>query len=155
MANYTGGANAVCPFYIREADKSITCEGAIPGAENAIKFTTEEEKRRHQDRYCSTFRFGDCPTAKAIEQNMVKTEIAGNTSRHAGNTSKDLGRRIAIARCRKGWTQEQLAERSFLSRGHLSNIERGEDWPGIETLFHIADALDMDVKDFFGGGKGK
>ena len=43
----------------------------------------------------------------------------------------------------KGLTQEQLSGLAALDRTHYSKIERGLRSPTIETLFKIADALDV------------
>lgn len=56
-----------------------------------------------------------------------------------------LGLTIAALRKLKGLSQEQLAERAFMSRSHLSSIEA----PNIvrpfslEVLYNIADALEI------------
>ncbi len=67
----------------------------------------------------------------------------------------EIGYNIAYYRKHKGYTQEQLAERLNISRQHLGAIEA----PNIirpvslDLLFHIADALEIDVRlllDFHG-----
>ena len=35
MGNYVYGVRAVCPYYLKEADKSITCEGIVPETDKA------------------------------------------------------------------------------------------------------------------------
>ena len=60
-----------------------------------------------------------------------------------------LGLTIAYLRKLKGMSQEELAEKSNLSRSHISVIEA----PGIvrpfslEVLFNIADALEIDATE--------
>lgn len=60
-----------------------------------------------------------------------------------------LGLTIAALRKLKGLSQEQLAERAFMSRSHLSSIEA----PNIvrpfslEVLYNIADALEIPPGD--------
>ena len=56
---------------------------------------------------------------------------------------KAIGRRIKVARERKGLTQEELAEEVDLSPMHVSVIERGVKLPKLETLINIANALDV------------
>lgn len=56
------------------------------------------------------------------------------------------GRRIApvLARWRRdlGWTQDELAARSGVSRGYLSRLERGvPEQPGLPTLSRICGAM--------------
>jgi transcriptional regulator with XRE-family HTH domain len=47
-------------------------------------------------------------------------------------------RRIRKAR---GWTQEELAERSGLSQQYLSDLERGKRNPTIVTIYELAQAF--------------
>ncbi|HIT89845.1 MAG TPA: helix-turn-helix transcriptional regulator [Candidatus Merdenecus merdavium] len=67
------------------------------------------------------------------------------------NQYRQLGLTIAYYRKLKGLTQLQLAEKINLSRTHISNIEA----PNMKTsisldgLFDIADALEVQVKQFF------
>ena len=58
-----------------------------------------------------------------------------------------LGLNIAYYRKLKGFTQLQLAEKIDISRTHMSNIEAPRMCTSIslETLFDIADALDIPV----------
>lgn len=65
------------------------------------------------------------------------------------------GRRIApvLARWRHelGWTQDELAARSGVSRGYLSRLERGvPEQPGLQTLSRICGAMGRTWADLFG-----
>lgn len=56
------------------------------------------------------------------------------------------GRRIApvLARWRSelGWTQDELASRAGISRGHLSRLERGmTERPGLDVLIRVCSAM--------------
>ncbi len=42
-----------CPFYIKEDNISITCEGAIKGTNCVHTFNTKEEKVKHETNVCS------------------------------------------------------------------------------------------------------
>ena len=53
-----------------------------------------------------------------------------------------LNETIAEARKRRGLTQEQLAEKLFVTRQAVSRWERGEVIPGIDTLKLIAMVLE-------------
>lgn len=60
---------------------------------------------------------------------------------------RKLGLNISYHRKLKGITQLQLAEKSGISRTHMSNIE-APNVPtsiSVETLFAIADSLDVPV----------
>jgi|SRR5215469_8531574 len=54
-----------------------------------------------------------------------------------------FGRAAGFARRRRGWTQEQLADRADLNRGYLGAIERGERNPTLDSLVKLAAALEM------------
>lgn len=54
-----------------------------------------------------------------------------------------LGMRIRKARKERHVTQEQLGEICELSTAHIGHIERGTRIPSLDTLFRIAQALDI------------
>ena len=60
---------------------------------------------------------------------------------------KNIGLRIADYRKKKGYTQAELAERIGMSAAYLGQIERGNRGNSfsLETLYQIADALEIDV----------
>ena len=62
----------------------------------------------------------------------------------------EIGLRIADYRRRAGYTQEQLAEMTGITRDHLSQVERrNKVCPmSMGLLFAIADALGHPVRDF-------
>ena len=60
-----------------------------------------------------------------------------------------LGKRIKFLREEKHLTQEKLAERAEISLDYLGKIEVSINRPGLVTVFKIAKALDVKVKDLF------
>lgn len=60
-----------------------------------------------------------------------------------------LGARVRDLRQRRGWTQEDLGERSGLSYKFIGEIERGLGNPTIDSVDQIARAFAMDVSDLF------
>lgn len=64
---------------------------------------------------------------------------------------RELGLTISYYRKLKGLTQSELTQNVGLSRTHISNIEAPQVKTSLslESLFDIADALDVPVKDFF------
>lgn len=54
MGCYAGGT-AICPYYLKDAEKSITCEGVLPSTSTMVRFNSAEEKRLWLERCCSTF----------------------------------------------------------------------------------------------------
>lgn len=61
-----------------------------------------------------------------------------------------VGERIRKARKDAGLTQNQLAARLSISYVNISQLERGDRNPGVETLQRIADALDIPVGELLG-----
>lgn len=52
-------------------------------------------------------------------------------------------------RRQKGWSQKDLADASGVGQDTISGIERGQHEPRPSTLRKLADALDVEVADFF------
>ena len=55
-----------------------------------------------------------------------------------------IGFNLMKQRRLKGWTQEQLAEKSGVSRSRISKRESGKENFNIESLFLIAQSLEID-----------
>lgn len=53
-----------------------------------------------------------------------------------------FGQRVRELRLAKGWTQEELAERTGLHPTYIGGVERGERNLGLDNLLKIARALD-------------
>lgn len=66
---------------------------------------------------------------------------------------KEIGLKIAYYRKKKGYTQAQLSEMVGISSNYLSLIERGNKGQSysMETLFKIAEALNVNVNDLLEG----
>lgn len=58
-----------------------------------------------------------------------------------------LGKRIKQLRVMRDMTQEQLAEASNVSISFLGNVERGSKNPTVETIYKIANALDVTMSE--------
>jgi transcriptional regulator with XRE-family HTH domain len=52
-------------------------------------------------------------------------------------------------RVQKGLSQIELSLSSGLSQSFLANLEKGKKQPSVYTIIKIADALDINVQDFF------
>ena len=55
-----------------------------------------------------------------------------------------IGFNLMKQRRLKGWTQEQLAEKSGVSRSRISKMENGKENFNIESLFLIAQSLEIE-----------
>lgn len=60
----------------------------------------------------------------------------------------DIGDKIKRTRLKLGLTQEELAARTELSKGFISQLERNLTSPSIATLIDILEALGTDIADF-------
>jgi transcriptional regulator with XRE-family HTH domain len=61
----------------------------------------------------------------------------------ADGMAQVIGSRVRQQRASRGWTLDQLAERSGVSRRMLVSIEQGSANPSIATLLRLSDALGL------------
>ncbi len=61
----------------------------------------------------------------------------------------EIGSKIKRMRVRLGLTQEELAARTELTKGFISQLERDIASPSIATLMDILEALGSNVSEFF------
>lgn len=61
----------------------------------------------------------------------------------------EIGKKLKELRIQKGLTQEELADRSELSKGFISQLERNLTSPSIATLVDILQCLGTDLQEFF------
>ncbi len=81
-----------------------------------------------------------------MRKKLIKS---GKTSKALMDLNKQIGERITVLREREDLTLEKLAYVSEISKGGLSEIERGMKEPRISTLLKICKALEVSIKDFF------
>ena len=60
-----------------------------------------------------------------------------------------IGSKIRELRVKNGLTQEELANRSELSKGFISQVESEQTSPSIATLVDILECLGTNLRDFF------
>ncbi len=60
-----------------------------------------------------------------------------------------IGERIRNLRQKMGLTQEELAERSELTKGFISQLENDNASPSVDTMESLARALGTNLSDFF------
>ena len=65
----------------------------------------------------------------------------------------NIGKNIAKLRRAKGWTQDDLARRLFITRQTVSGWEIGRTQPGLDVLGELADVLDCSPLDIIGSRK--
>lgn len=54
-----------------------------------------------------------------------------------------FGKRLAMLRRARGWTQQDLADRSGINRTYISALEHGERNIGLLNLARLAEALEV------------
>lgn len=64
---------------------------------------------------------------------------------------RDIGKNIKQLRAQQNMTQDELANRLFVTRQTVSNYENGKSKPDIEMLIKIADVLRTDVQQLIYG----
>ena len=64
---------------------------------------------------------------------------------------RDIGKNIKQLRIEQDMTQDQLAERLFVTRQTVSNYETGKSRPDVDMLVQIAQTLDADVNTLIYG----
>ncbi len=65
------------------------------------------------------------------------------------NTKELLGLKVKEFRKQHKITQEKLAEIVGVDNGYISKLEVGQNFPSISTLEKIAQALDVELYEFF------
>lgn len=58
---------------------------------------------------------------------------------------RDIAKNIRQLRISKNMTQDDLAEKLFVTRQTVSNYETGKSRPDVEMLIHISEVLDSDI----------
>lgn len=71
-----------------------------------------------------------------------------------GTESVRIGVAVLSARKEKGWSIKMMSEKSGLSTGMISQIERGISLPSLKSLVMLATALNLPVAHFFNAPAG-
>ncbi len=65
------------------------------------------------------------------------------------NIKQKFGLRLKQIRESQGLSQEKLAELSGIHRTYISPVEQGKRNIALENIEKLADALNIDIRDFF------
>ena len=65
----------------------------------------------------------------------------------------ELGKIIQQYRIKKGLTLQELADKSGITKGYLSKIEKAKKAPPVSTLIGLAKGLDISISEIFGEGE--
>ncbi len=63
--------------------------------------------------------------------------------------NKHIGKKIKDLRNRNGLTQQELADRAELTKGFISQLERGQVSPSVVTLLDLIECLGTTAAEFF------
>lgn len=85
----------------------------------------------------------------AIHEHESNPTAAALAPLRVASPSMDIGQRIKALRLAQQMTQEELANRTDLTKGFISQIENDESSPSIATLTQILDVLGVSLADFF------
>ncbi|MGG0717449.1 helix-turn-helix transcriptional regulator [Robertmurraya massiliosenegalensis] len=58
-----------------------------------------------------------------------------------------FGEKLKKERTAQGWSQEELAEKLFVSRQSVSKWENGQNYPNIETIIKLSDLFGVTVDE--------
>jgi transcriptional regulator with XRE-family HTH domain len=73
----------------------------------------------------------------------------GSIHEHAEQAIAGLGVRLKQMRDARGWTLDELAERSGLSKAFLSRLEAGDRQPSIAAILTLAKAYNVSIASLF------
>lgn len=65
------------------------------------------------------------------------------------NSDLNIGSKIQDLRNQNGLTQKELADRTELTKGYISQLEHGQAIPSIMTLLDILECLGTNITEFF------
>jgi len=58
-----------------------------------------------------------------------------------------FGEKLKAERTKKGWTQDELAEKLFVSRQSVSKWENGVNYPNIEIIIKLSDLFGITIDE--------
>lgn len=81
----------------------------------------------------------------------METNMIDSKQQRLLDKQRSLGLRLRLSREDLGWEQDDLGEKSGISRGYISKLERGYTTNvGIEVIFALANALGVSVQYLLG-----
>ena len=74
---------------------------------------------------------------------------------HISDYRSTIGRKVHQERLKRGWTQEELAEKIDMNPSFVGQIERGIKAASFDTLERLSQIFGMEVVDFLKKGDDK
>lgn len=68
MSKWYESACAMCPYYKGEGSHRIVCDGFYPESNVHITFPARKVLEAHKEKFCYTWRYEECPLAKALDE---------------------------------------------------------------------------------------
>lgn len=65
------------------------------------------------------------------------------------HVNEQIGKKIKDLRNKNGLTQQELADRTELTKGYISQLERGQVAPSVVTLLELIECLGSTASEFF------
>jgi transcriptional regulator with XRE-family HTH domain len=96
---------------------------------------------------------GNIADALNVEASLLMKAEQSERLAPAEDTIAKVGERIRHVRLARGLTVEKLAQKSGITKGFLSKIERGEKAPAISTLINLAKSLNVEVSRLLESGE--
>ena len=90
------------------------------------------------------------PYSGRMDQSTTEIEYEIGQARSIADA---VGRNVRDARLERGWTLDQLAHRSGVSKGMVVQIEQAKTNPSIGTLSKLSDALGVPLPDLVENGR--
>jgi transcriptional regulator with XRE-family HTH domain len=88
------------------------------------------------------------------EKKVVKVKLKPKAPKKPKRSNATLGGRIEVARCAKGWSQEDVASAIGVRGRAISGIERGDcQSPRLTTLSQLAEVLGISIGFIVSGAK--
>lgn len=66
--NYYESKLAICPFYLRDTGKTVSCEGISSNSCLQYTFKTGDEKKEHKEKFCNSYDYRKCEWAGRKER---------------------------------------------------------------------------------------
>ncbi len=59
----------------------------------------------------------------------------------------NFGNKLKSERMKKKWSQDDLAEKIYVSRQSISKWETGKNYPSIEVIINLSDLFDLSIDE--------
>lgn len=82
-----------------------------------------------------------------VLKSLISSDIKDDIKKQTQLTADNVGKRLSLARKKRGVTQKELSELTDIDQAIISKIETGKHLPRFDTLERIAKGLDLSVSE--------